>query len=69
MISFMSKVSAAAEIMVPPDEKLYMSIPDTIPINNDEYTSFVISASTIAINGGNKDQIVLVNSIYLHVLL
>ena len=47
----------------------YNNPPDSIPINSDEYTSFVISASTIAINGGNKDQIVLVNSIFLHVLL
>ena len=47
----------------------YNNPPDSIQINNDENTSFVISANKIAINGGNKDQIVLVNSIYLHVLL
>ena len=43
-----------------------MSIPDTTPTKSDEYTSFVISASAIAISGGSIESqpvSIIVNSI------
>ena len=41
-----------------PIDMLYNIAPSTMPMNNEEYTSLVFSASAMATTGGRRDQIV-----------
>ena len=41
-----------------PIDILYKIAPSTMPMNSDEYTSLVFSASAMATTGGRRDQIV-----------
>lgn len=66
LLLIMSNVNAAAEKIFPPLENAYISIPEVIPMNSDEYTSLVINANAIAIIGGKMDShpvSIIVNSI------
>ena len=66
LLLIMSKIIAAAENIFPSPANAWISIPDAMPINRDEYTSFVISAKAMAIMGGRIDShpvSIMVNSI------
>ena len=42
---------------------VYSRVPTSTPINREEYTSLLISASTIATTGGSRDQMVPANGV------